>query len=45
MPFEELTHVGCAREGCGHTICLTKATERRLRESHETFYCPSRHSN
>lgn len=35
----------CAEPGCACTICLTDGQERRLRETHATFYCPLRHSN
>lgn len=34
-------HVNCAN--CGIEFCLPEAVEKRLRESHEHFYCPNGH--
>jgi hypothetical protein len=36
-------HVGCAE--CGIEFCVPEGHHRRLRRTHETFYCPSGHSN
>lgn len=42
-----LTHnrISCAREGCYAVITLHPNDERRLRDTHETFYCPAGHTN
>lgn len=42
-----LTHRNwtCYREGCYAVITLHPDDERRLRETHETFYCPAGHKN
>lgn len=40
-----MSNIGCAREGCYATICLDAKGEQRLRETHETFYCPAGHKN
>lgn len=39
-----MTAFGCARRGCGATICLTPEIERRMRRTHESFVCPFGHS-
>lgn len=35
----------CAAAGCQNVIRLHHATEQKLRETHESFYCPAGHSN
>jgi hypothetical protein len=42
-----LTHnrLSCAREGCYAVITLHPDDEQRLRQTHETFYCPAGHRN
>lgn len=42
-----LTHrtLDCATEGCYAVITVHPNEERRLRRTHETFYCPAGHSN
>lgn len=37
--------IACAERGCQATIHLHRDIERRVRKSHETFYCPAGHSN
>lgn len=36
-------HINCAE--CGIDFCMPTAHHQRLRESHETFYCPNGHRN
>jgi hypothetical protein len=43
MPLEELIHVACVEKGCGHTVCMTPATNGELRRTHDWFYCPAGH--
>lgn len=38
-------HIDCAREGCYAVITVHPQEERRLRQTHERFYCPAGHSN
>lgn len=38
-------HVNCAKQGCFAVITLHPQEERRLRDTHESFYCPAGHSN
>jgi hypothetical protein len=35
----------CANEKCYATICLDSTEISRLRQTHETFYCPAGHEN
>jgi len=37
--------LNCAQSGCSATITLQHDHERRLRETHETFYCVAGHPN
>jgi hypothetical protein len=37
--------INCAREGCYAIITLHPDDERRLRRTHESFYCPAGHGN
>lgn len=37
--------VSCAKSGCANVMCLTDEVEARLRETHESFYCPMGHNN
>jgi hypothetical protein len=43
MQLEPQIHIECYRQGCGHLICMSQATNARLRRTHETFYCPAGH--
>lgn len=38
-------HVTCAEQGCFAVITLHPDDERRLRRTHETFFCPAGHRN
>lgn len=37
--------IPCARGGCANVICMTRAQEDRLRETHDSFVCLAGHSN
>jgi hypothetical protein len=37
--------VNCARKGCFAIITMHPDDEKRLRSTHETFYCPVGHGN
>ena len=42
---EELVHIACATEKCGHTICMKPEVQARYRRTHETYRCPAGHAN
>lgn len=42
---EELVHIACATENCGHTICMKPEVQARYRRTHATYRCPAGHSN
>lgn len=39
------TEINCARQGCYAIITVHPDDERRLRRTHESFYCPAGHGN
>jgi hypothetical protein len=40
---DTLVVVTCGATGCGQTFGMTEAFYRQVRDSHETWYCPSGH--